>query len=178
MEEHIFNKLETVILTSATLRTAGAGSWNAATFDYIRGRLHAFTASELAVGSPFDYENAVLLYLASDMPEPNQPGYQRYLEEAIIDVATALGGRTMALFTAYGQLNETTRAIERPLADAGITTLSQGSNMSRQQLLAQFKQENSRAVPPGYALLLGRRRCAWRSPAMCHHRQAALRRAF
>ena len=146
VEEHIFEKLETVILTSATMRTAGAGTWNEATFDYIRGRLHAYETTELSVGSPFDYENAVLLYLASDMPEPNQPGYQRYLEEAIVDVATALGGRTMVLFTAYGQLNETTRAIEHTLADQDIVTLAQGGNMSRQQLLAQFKQEGSRAV--------------------------------
>ena len=146
VEEHIFNKLDTVILTSATLRTAGAGNWNEASFDYIRSRLHAFETTELSVGSPFDYENAVLLYLASDMPEPNQPGYQRYLEDAIVDVATSLGGRTMVLFTAYGQLNETARAIETPLSDAGIITLAQGGNMSRQQLLEQFKQEDSRAV--------------------------------
>jgi DNA polymerase-3 subunit epsilon/ATP-dependent DNA helicase DinG len=146
VEEHIFGKLETVILTSATMRTAGAGSWNEATFDYLRNRLHAQHARELAVGSPFDYENAVLLYLATDMPEPNQPGYQRYLEEAVIDVALALGGRTMVLFTAYGQLRQTARAIEGALSDAGISTLAQGGNMSRQQLLAEFKQEGGRAV--------------------------------
>ena len=146
VEEHIFGKLETVILTSATMRTAGAGSWNEATFDYLRGRLHAFESAELAVGSPFDYENSVLLYLASDMPEPNQPGYQRYLEEAIIDVATNLGGRTMALFTSYSQLKQTAKAIKLPLADSDIITLAQGGNMSRQQLLAQFKQADNRAV--------------------------------
>ncbi|MBE2220542.1 MAG: DEAD/DEAH box helicase family protein [Anaerolineae bacterium] len=146
VEEHIFDKLETVILTSATMRTAGAGNWNEATFDYIRGRLHAHETTEMAVGSPFDYENAVLLYLASDMPEPNQPGYQRYLEDAIIDVATALGGRTMVLFTAYNQLNQTAKAIEHILADHAIVTLAQGGNLSRQQLLEQFKQEGSRAV--------------------------------
>jgi DNA polymerase-3 subunit epsilon/ATP-dependent DNA helicase DinG len=146
VEEHIFEKLETVILTSATMRTAGAGNWNEATFDYIRGRLHAFETTEMSVGSPFDYENAVLLYLASDMPEPNQPGYQRYLEDAIIDVATALGGRTMVLFTAYSQLNQTAKAIEHALADQDIVTLAQGGNLSRQQLLEQFKQTDSRAV--------------------------------
>ncbi|PID86891.1 MAG: DNA polymerase III subunit epsilon [Chloroflexi bacterium] len=146
VEEHIFEKLETVILTSATMRTAGAGSWQEATFDYIRSRLHAYETTELAVGSPFDYENSVLLYLASDMPEPNQPGYQHYLENAITDVALALGGRTMVLFTSYSQLNKTAKAIEHTLTDNDIITLAQGGNMSRQQLLAQFKQEGNRAV--------------------------------
>jgi len=146
VEKHIFGALETVVLTSATMRTAGAGVWDEADFSYLRQRLHAHDTLQLAVGSPFDYENAVLLYLATDMPEPNQPGYQRYLESAIIDVAQALGGRTMVLFTAYGQLNQTAQAIEGPLADAGIATLVQGRSMSRQQMMEQFKLEGSRAV--------------------------------
>ncbi len=63
-----------------------------------------------------------------------------------MDVATALGGRTMVLFTSYGQLQQTARAVEGALNDAGITTLAQSSGASRQQLLAQFKQPDSRAV--------------------------------
>ncbi len=146
VEKHIFGALETVILTSATLRTAGPDASEEANFDYLRQRLHAQDTRQLAVGSPFDYEKAVLLYLASDMPEPNQPGYQRYLESAIIDVAKALGGRTMVLFTAYGQLNQTAKAIEGPLAEVGITLLAQMEGASRQQLLDRFKQPGAQAV--------------------------------
>jgi DNA polymerase-3 subunit epsilon/ATP-dependent DNA helicase DinG len=146
VEEHIFNGKETVILTSATMRTAGPHARDEPTFDYIKERLHGQDATELAVGSPFDYENATLLYLISDIPEPNQPGYQRYLEEAIIDVAKALNGRTLVLFTAYGHLTQTARAVEGPLGAAGITVLAQSQGASRQQLLAQFKQEDSQSV--------------------------------
>ena len=32
------------------------------------------------------------------------------VEEAIVEVAKAIGGRTMVLFTSYGQLRETARA--------------------------------------------------------------------
>ncbi len=146
VEEHIFGANETVILTSATMRTANTGSRDGPSFDYIQSRLHADHAAELAVGSPFDYKNSTLLYLVTDMPEPNQPGYQRYVEEAVVDVATALGGRTMALFTSYGQLNQTARAIEERLARANVVTLKQGGSLSRQQLLDQFKQPDARAV--------------------------------
>ncbi|MCP4426364.1 MAG: DEAD/DEAH box helicase [Chloroflexi bacterium] len=146
VEEHIFEAKETVILTSATLRTAEPGVREEATFSYIRERLSADSADELAVGSPFDYKNATLLYLVTDIPEPNQPGYQRYLEDAIIDVAKALGGRTLVLFTAYGQLTQTARAVEGPLGAAGIRVLAQTQGASRQQLLAQFKQEDSKSV--------------------------------
>ncbi|MCA9923051.1 MAG: DEAD/DEAH box helicase family protein, partial [Anaerolineales bacterium] len=76
VEEHIFGAKETVILTSATMRTAGPDAREEANFTYIRDRLHAFDVDDMAVGSPFDYKNNTLLYLVSDMPEPNQPGYQ------------------------------------------------------------------------------------------------------
>jgi ATP-dependent DNA helicase DinG len=146
VDEHIFQAKETVVLTSATLRTASAGRNEGPTFDYLRERLHAHHAEELAVGSPFDFEASTLVYLPTDIPEPKEPGYQRYVEEAIIQVALALGGRTMALFTSYGQLSATARAIEQPLSDAGISLLAQSSGSSRQQLLAQFRAEDSRSV--------------------------------
>jgi DNA polymerase-3 subunit epsilon/ATP-dependent DNA helicase DinG len=146
VEKYIFETKETVILTSATLRTAGTRMDEKATFDYLKERLHAYHAEELAVGSPFDYEANTLLYLPTDIPEPNQPGYQRYVESAIVDVARALNGRTMALFTSYKQLAETAEAVEGLLADAGITVLAQLDGTSRQQLLDQFKQADSRSV--------------------------------
>lgn len=146
VEQHVFQAKETVILTSATMRTAANNGRDEASFTYLRQRLHAHNANELAVGSPFDYKNCTLLYLATDIPEPNQPGYQRYLEGAIVDVARALEGRTMVLFTAYGQLNQTARAIEKPLNDARINLLAQSDGTSRQQLLDLFKREGSRSV--------------------------------
>ncbi|MFN2222225.1 MAG: ATP-dependent DNA helicase, partial [Candidatus Promineifilaceae bacterium] len=146
VEKHIFNTKETVVLTSATLRTAGPGSYGRPTFDYLRDRLHAGHAEELAVGSPFDYENSTLLYLPTDIPEPNQPGYQRHVEQAILDVALALNGRTLALFTSFAQLSATAEVIAGRLNTAGITLLAQNQGASRQQLLAQFKAPGSRAV--------------------------------
>ena len=146
VERHIFSEKETVVLTSATLRTADPGSYGQANFDYIRNRLYAGHANELAVGSPFDYENSTLLYLSTDIPEPNQPGYQRYVEDAIVDVARTLNGRTMVLFTSYAQLRQTAAAVEGLLAASGIETLVQAQGVSRQQLLNRFKDLESHSV--------------------------------
>lgn len=146
VEEHIFAAKDTVVLTSATLRTAGRGSYGNVNFDYVRDRLHAHESQDIAVGSPFNYKDSTLLYLVTDMPEPKQPGYDRYVAEAIVDVAKALGGRTMVLFTSYGQLRSTGRAISQALSDADINVLSQGEGGSRQQLLSAFKEPNARAV--------------------------------
>ena len=86
------------------------------------------------------------LYLVTDIPEPNQPGYQRLLEQAIIDTAVTLGGRTLVLFTANNHLNQTATAIDSQLARHNITTLAQGGGASRQQLLEQFRREGGRNV--------------------------------
>ncbi len=51
MERYIWFEKRAVILTSATLTTAGS-------FDYIRNRLGAADAEVLALGSPFDYQNS------------------------------------------------------------------------------------------------------------------------
>jgi DNA polymerase-3 subunit epsilon/ATP-dependent DNA helicase DinG len=145
-QEHIFNMKDAVVLTSATLRTANPGGDSGPQFDYIRARLNGGHASELAVGSPFDYQASTLIYLPTDIPEPNQPGYQRYVEQAIVDVAGALGGRTMALFTSYSQLAQTAKGIEEPLRRAGVSVLAQLEGASRQQILEQFKAPDARAV--------------------------------
>ena len=145
VDKHIFQSKETVVLTSATLRTAGYGRTES-TFDYLRERLHAHDADELAVGSPFDYKNSTLLYLITDIPEPNQPGYQRMLEAAIVDTAVTLGGRTLVLFTANNHLSQTASAIDSQLSRHNITVLAQGGGASRQQLLEQFRREGGRSV--------------------------------
>ena len=135
VQSHILFKNETVVMTSATLRTAGS-------FDYVRDRLAAHDADTATVGSPFDYKESTLLYLPSDLPEPNAPGYQTAVEQTLIGLAKALGGRTLALFTSYAQLKRTADAIRPALTEAGITVLSQGSGSSRHQILETFKGDN------------------------------------
>ena len=132
VEEHLFYKKESVVLTSATLRTGS-------TFDFLRERLHAWEADELAVGSPFDYKNSTLVYLVNDVPEPGQPGYQRAVEQGMAALFRATQGRALALFTSYSQLRATLRAIRAVLAQAGITVQAQGEGISRAQLLKNFR---------------------------------------
>jgi ATP-dependent DNA helicase DinG len=132
VQEHIFFPNDTVVMTSATLRTAGS-------FEYLRDRLSAQEADTTTVGSPFDYKESTLLYLPSDLPEPTASGYQTAVEQALIGLARALGGRTLVLFTAYAQLRRTVQAIVPALTEAGVMVLSQGSGGSRHQLLETFR---------------------------------------
>jgi len=94
-----------IILTSATLTAAGE-------FDYLRSRLFAETADELALGSPFDFENAAMLYMINDIPSRVIEMATSVLWRAgLIQLAQATGGRMLVLFTSYDQLKRTSQAI-------------------------------------------------------------------
>lgn len=142
VEEHLWNRLETAVLTSTTLRSGPD-------FSFLRERLNADGVRAVAVGSPFNYRASTLVYVPRDIPEPAQ--YERYqaaVERGLIELAAALGGRTLALFTSYRQLRQTTQAISPRLALGGIEVFSQSSGGSQAALLRGFRQSEK-------AVLLG-----------------------
>lgn len=144
VERHLWNEKEAVILTSATLTTAGE-------FDYIRQRLNAYDADELLLGSPFDFETSTLLYLVNDIPEPqDRQAYQHALERGLLDLCVATRGRALILFTSYEQLQRTARSITEPLAKREIFVFEQGEGASRHALLETFRSTEQ-------AVLLGTR---------------------
>ena len=132
MEDCLNQRKESIILTSATLRTQDR-------FDHIKARLYGEGYQAVALGSPFDYKNSTLLYIPDDIPEPNRNGYQRMLERGIIELATALEGRVMALFTSYAQLRETSRKITPRLKLGDIIVCDQSFGANRDKLLEDFK---------------------------------------
>jgi len=138
VEKYLWHEKRCVILTSATLTTHGE-------FDYLRNILSADEADELALGSPFDYERAALLYIANDIAEPNVPDYQHQLDNALVQLCKASGGRALVLFTSYAQLKRTSKNISGPLAKEDITVYEQGEGASPNALLESFKS-NDRAI--------------------------------
>jgi ATP-dependent DNA helicase DinG len=144
MEKFLWNEKASIILTSATLTTAGE-------FEYLRGRLLAETADEVALGSPFDYETSTLIYMVNDIPEPNDRyGHQRAVEHGLVHLSKATGGRTLALFTSYEQLKRTSQAISPLLAKSDIRVYEQGEGASANNLLETFRSTDR-------AVLLGTR---------------------
>lgn len=133
IQKHLWNAKESVVLTSATLTTAGD-------FDYVRSRLSADAADELAVGSPFNYEASTLLYLVNDIAEPTiRVDYQKGVEKALINLCAATRGRALVLFTSYAQLKQTAQTIREPLDKAGVAVYDQSDGTPRTTLLEAFK---------------------------------------
>ncbi len=144
MQKFLWNEKASVILTSATLTTNEG-------FDYLRSRLNAEDADELQLGSPFDYESATLLYLIDDIPEPSDAnGHQRAVEQVLIQLSKATGGRLLALFTSYAQLRRTSTNISPALNEQGIIVYEQGEGASPNTLLETFREAEK-------AVLLGTR---------------------
>jgi DNA polymerase-3 subunit epsilon/ATP-dependent DNA helicase DinG len=142
LEEKLVHRCRSVVFTGATLRT-GSG------YRFIRERLGLWDVTIASVESPFDYRKSTLLCLPSDMPAPNQPDYQRAVDQAIIDATVAAGGRTLALFTSYQQLRATADTVRPALERQGITVVQHGQG-NRQRLLREFRGADR-------ALLLGTR---------------------
>jgi DNA polymerase-3 subunit epsilon/ATP-dependent DNA helicase DinG len=107
--------------------------------------LAADEADELALGSPFDYESAALLFIANDIAEPNAHEYQSQLDRTLVNLCKASGGRTLVLFTSYAQLKRTSKNITGPLAQQDIVVYEQGEGASPNALLESFKS-SERAV--------------------------------
>ncbi|MEW6094569.1 MAG: helicase C-terminal domain-containing protein [Chloroflexota bacterium] len=143
VEKYLWHEKRSVILTSATITTRGE-------FGYMRNVLSADEADELALGSPFDYQNAALLYIANDIAEPHTHEYQQQVDRALINLCIASGGRTLVLFTSYAQLKRTARAVTGPLAQLDIVVYEQGEGASANTLLESFKSTDR-------AVLLGTR---------------------
>ncbi len=133
LEAMLFSKKATVALASATLAVGGQ-------FGYVKERIGLVEPEELQLESPFDYQKQALVYIPNDMPEPNQRGYQQALEETLIALCTATGGRALVLFTANSALRMTYKAIQEPLEEQGIAVLGQGLDGSRRALLERFKE--------------------------------------
>jgi ATP-dependent DNA helicase DinG len=110
LREDLFKRLESSVLTSATLTTRGR-------FDYLRSRLglgeEALAESdgrleveETVVPSPFHFEEQSVLAVPTDLAGPLQEGDEFQLETAkvVADVATITGGGLFVLFTSYRAL--------------------------------------------------------------------------
>lgn len=81
----------TAILTSATIPTSLPQ----------RVGIDMAECEALDVGSPFDYENSGYVYCAKHLPAPGSDRRDDAVNDEIIELIEAAGGRTLALFTTY-----------------------------------------------------------------------------
>ena len=134
LEERLFSRKSSVVLTSATLSSQGS-------FDYIKECVGLAESQELLVGSPFDYSRAALLLIPEDIPSPTTSGYQQAMERILIALGKALQGHVLVLFTSHSSLRGTAEGIRAPLEAESIRVLAQGVDGSPKQILDSFSED-------------------------------------
>ncbi len=128
LREQLFEKVPSVILTSATLTVQGG-------FAHLRKRLGLADARELVVPSHFRYPEQALLYLPPEMPDPREQRFPEQAARTIRRVLDITRGRAFCLFTSYQQMRD---VHDRIFAELDYPCLLQGS-APRKALLEEFR---------------------------------------
>ena len=145
LSEMLFQQKETVVLTSATLATDS-------NFGFLRERVgFPDDCDELLVDSPFNYRRNTLLLVPDDLPDPRRGAdHARGTAQVILNMAQALDGHLMALFTSHSALREASFQVRGPLRASGINVLAQGIDGTPRQLVDRLHAD-PRAVLLGTA---------------------------
>ncbi len=168
LREHLFAKVPTAVMTSATLATGGgeasfefflsriglgkqcsphnpcAGSPSA---DAGTRRVPATSAETLWLGSPFDYRNQAQLILLEGMPDPSGDGprYEQTAGDMIRRYVARSDGRAFVLFTSYEMMKRAAAALSPWLTEQKLALYCQGDGLPRSRMLDEFKA-NPRSV--------------------------------
>lgn len=140
LRDHLFGETPSVVMTSATLATAGS-------FEFFKSRVGLARCASLLAGSPFDYRKQAELVLLDGAPDPaGQPReYEEYVAAMVRRYVGRTGGRAFVLFTSYDMLKRVAARLQDWLSRQDMALLSQAEGTPRSQLLARFKEEK-RAV--------------------------------
>ena len=134
--ERLFEPVDTIVLTSATLAVGG-------NFDFAKARLGVRSTRELVLEPHFDYQEQALLYLPQGLPDPNTAEFTAAAAEEVLRILELSRGRAFVLFTSLQQMRQ---IFERVQGKVRYPLLLQGTAPKR-ALLEQFQsRENAGAV--------------------------------
>ncbi len=121
------------VMTSATLSVGRPDLL------YFRTRIGATDAEPLQLGSPFDFQRQMKIFVVKKMPDPRDTAYHKELEHWIAHFVQKTDGRAFVLFTSYRDLQHVAGAMERFFVANDMKLFVQGGGAPRSKLLEQFK---------------------------------------
>lgn len=160
LRHYLFGGGTSVIMTSATLSVSnGSGNSTPASpkpaklasggmrprvsgLDYFARRVGAEGASRLLqVGSPFDYERQMHVYVVQKMPDPREAGYRDALIHWVEHFIRKTHGKAFVLFTNSRLMRELGESMEPFFRELGISCLVQGTGTPRSTMVEKFKED-------------------------------------
>ncbi len=153
LRAELFDKVDTVVLTSATLsnRDKSADSDRESDsdqgFEFFKSRIGLTKCQTLQLGSSFDYTTQARIYLATSLADPSsdRESHERQSIPIIKHLIQKTDGGVFVLFTSYESLKRAATQLTSFLAEHNLLMLSQGDGIPRSILLERFK-EDGRAV--------------------------------
>ncbi|HEV2882604.1 MAG TPA: ATP-dependent DNA helicase [Pyrinomonadaceae bacterium] len=130
LQDKLFERIETVVMTSATLASAGS-------FNFTRERLGLLEekTDEFVAPSSYDYQNQSVLYLPPRMPDPRSPQWAEAAAAEVLRILEVTRGRAFVLSTSLSGM----RALyERVAPQVDFPCLMQGT-ASKSGLLDRFR---------------------------------------
>jgi len=141
LKENLFDRIETVVLTSATLAAGGD-------FTYLEERLGLdLPPSRMKVreihASPFDFAEQCLFGIPTDFPEPrdDESGHGAAVARVLVELAHASDGGMFVLFTSHAALKRAADAVRNSIA--GRWPLFIQGEGQRDHLLRRFREAGS-----------------------------------
>jgi ATP-dependent DNA helicase DinG len=156
LRRRLFESETSVIMTSATLGTRAtppAGAEEASTprrgkqagkmpaLEYFAHRVGAESSRLLQVGSPFDYEKQMKLFVVNKMPDPREPAYAGSLEHWIEHFVRITHGKAFVLFTNMKLMQDLGQRMEPFFEKLGLECFVQGTGTPRSLMLEKFKED-------------------------------------
>src|SRR5437762_2742466 len=129
----IFRDTSFSVMTSATLAVGRAD------LAYFRERIGATEAEPLQLGSPFDFQKQMKMFVVQKMPEPRDAGYTKELERWIAHFAQKAAGYAFVLFSSYRDMQQVAGEMQKFFEKTKMNLLVQGGGAPRSKLLEQFK---------------------------------------
>lgn len=155
LRRRLFESGTSVIMTSATLGVSGALQAKAeppasappqrraakasSPLSYFAGRVGAESARLLQVGSPFDYETQMRVFVAGKMPDPREAGYRDALMHWLRHFIRLTHGKALVLFTNNRLMREMGEAMQPFFDEMGLDCFVQGTGTPRSAMLEKFK---------------------------------------
>jgi ATP-dependent DNA helicase DinG len=141
VKRYLFDKYESVILTSSTLSSGAADDKSG--FDFFASRIGLDDFCAIKLGSPFDYEKQVTIYIEKDLPDPNESAFIEAAAKTLKKYIRRTAGRAFVLFTSYAMLEGVVEELSDWLSENDIELLQQGAGFDRTSLLTRFKDEGN-----------------------------------
>ncbi|HLA94394.1 MAG TPA: ATP-dependent DNA helicase [Pyrinomonadaceae bacterium] len=131
LREKLFDKVDSCILTSATLSSSGS-------FNFVRERLGLDSAktSGFTAPSSFDFETQAILYLPKAMPDPRSPEFTQLAAGEIVKILKVTDGHAFVLCTSNQSMNALYELVS---SRVNYPCFLQGT-MSKTGLLEKFRE--------------------------------------